>query len=479
MAKSAVWSEIKTMLFLSLPVVLTSICRIGMAVTDTIFLGHVGEKEMAAASIAESWAYSMLYLVLGVSFALDTLISQAYGAKNMELIGIVFQTSLFVGTLLSVPILILWLFTENIMILMQQDPEISKLAAQFIMYLLPSIFPIVYFRSSARLLQNQKIMIPGMVVSIIALIINAGLNYLFIFFFEMGFVGSPLSTTVSNYLQLLFLWVIILIKGYHKDSCDKFYKEAFYPKNIWKYLKLGIPSALMMWFEVFGFNGYTLLVGALKIEELTATQAIGFSCLSVSFTIPVGLAVGTSTRVGNLIGEKNAKAAKFASIVCGSTVFVWMIIQGGLISLFGRFLIHIWTDIPGVIETGTQVFYIVGIACALDGIQTLFSGLLRAVGRPNIGAIVNLIGHWIIGIPLGALFAFVLNMSIFGMWWSLCIALVLICVVYIVYILKLDWDEEVKRSEKLTGTENTDGLHLLESHTESVDSFLLSFTSDE
>lgn len=97
----------------------------------------------------------------GLIFALDTYISQAYGAKNFKLIGIVFQNCMVICTLLSVPIAIAWWFTEPLLLLLGQGAESSKLAGEFTKWSIPGVLPYLYYRTIMRYLQNQHIMMPG------------------------------------------------------------------------------------------------------------------------------------------------------------------------------------------------------------------------------------------------------------------------------------------------------------------------------
>jgi MATE family multidrug resistance protein len=79
-------SEVFQLFEISYPVLISGGCRLGMAVTDNIFVGKIGPKEMAASVLGDSWSWGMIYIGVGISFALDTFVSQAFGAMiNREL----------------------------------------------------------------------------------------------------------------------------------------------------------------------------------------------------------------------------------------------------------------------------------------------------------------------------------------------------------------------------------------------------------
>jgi MATE family multidrug resistance protein len=351
------------------------------------------------------------------------------------------------------------------LLLFRQDPEIAALSGLYVNYLTPSILPVLYLRATERFLNCQRILFPGVLVGIIALVLNIIFNYFFIFICNFGFIGAPLATTTSRYLQLFMLWFYIYWKGIHKRSCDKIYKESFQLKQIWEYLKLGFPSAIWLWLESMGWNIVTILVGTLQVETTTAAHAIAISVLTLSFITPLGIGVGTSTRVGNLIGERRPNKAKFTSIVSISFISTIMIIQSVCIAIFGKYLATIWNSDPEVIAVTSNLFFFTGIIAFQDAFQTVCTAILRGIGKPGIGTIGNLC-YWFIGVPIGILFDHVFHLDVFSYWWGLLIALTFICVFLIVYIaIKVNWKEEVERSierMKITETEKEDAQHLLE-----------------
>lgn len=204
---------------------------------------------------------------LGMSFAMDTLVSQAYGARNFKFIGIVFQNALVVVCLMFIPISLAFWFTEPILLLLKQDPDLSRLAGTYNKVLLIGVLPLLIYRAQTQYLQNQRILKPAMVSGFITVLLSIPLNRILISGLPemhifglhgaalhsqlkvfggwkgLGFIGAPLAGALTWTAQPIILWIYVTWTGVHRQSwsgCD--IKQATNPRNLVNYLKLGVPG---------------------------------------------------------------------------------------------------------------------------------------------------------------------------------------------------------------------------------------------
>jgi putative MATE family efflux protein len=271
----------------ALPVIVAEFCRLFMNVIDSIFIGQLGARELAAASLGTSWGWCSLAIPVGLIFALDTFVSQGFGAQNWRLIGASTQTAVFVVTLATIPVALLWWFTEPILLGLRQPPEVVVLTAEYMRWGLPGLWPILFYRLTTRYLMNQWILMPGMVAGIIAVCGNALFNQLFIFWLGLGFKGGPLATSVSRILLPIYLWIYIILRKIYSKTCTGIYREAFTFRAVWEFLKLGIPSMGSLWLETLAYEGVALLVGLFGGDTNLAAYSISYAVLTVSFILPV------------------------------------------------------------------------------------------------------------------------------------------------------------------------------------------------
>jgi multidrug resistance protein, MATE family len=157
---------------LSAPILITRIATAAMAFTDNIFLGHLGSKELAAGSMGNTIVTCAFYTVLGLNSALETLMSQAYGAKNYEMIGILLQRCLILQSFFFIPISFILTFIEPILNLCGYDTEIAFLTAQYVRLMTIGWYPQIFTRVLIQYLNSQTSMIPSMIVVLISNVLN-------------------------------------------------------------------------------------------------------------------------------------------------------------------------------------------------------------------------------------------------------------------------------------------------------------------
>eukprot|EP01119_Soliformovum_irregulare_P015584 TRINITY_DN4402_c0_g1_i2.p1 TRINITY_DN4402_c0_g1~~TRINITY_DN4402_c0_g1_i2.p1 ORF type:complete len:518 (-),score=139.01 TRINITY_DN4402_c0_g1_i2:65-1429(-) len=427
-----------------------------MNATDAIFLGHLGQNEMAAAGLAQSWTWSTLYLDMGLVFGMDTLVSQAYGAKNFRLTGIIFQNALVVMTIGAIPISILWMFTKDILLLLGQSQELAEMAGKFAWCSLPGILPVIYYRASLRFFANQSVVKPALIISAIAFGLNIGMNYFFIYTLDLQFIGAPIATFASRLLMPILLWAYIIKSGIHKQTWPGFTKEAIAPKRLILFLRYGIPSMAMVFFEVAGYEINSIIVGTFKDATLLSVHAVCSSVLLTVWIVPNALSIGVSTRVGNLLGEGNFARAKTVANVGVLATFGLMTAMSIFVNLFRKLLPKIYTPEPAVVDIASDLFLLSSWTALLDGVQTVIGGVIRGAGLPKFASIVNFVGYYVIALPTGISLAMYASWNevtkVAAIWLGLTAGLFFISFAFCIQLLRIDWYKESlhaqERSEK-------------------------------
>ncbi len=138
------WEETKTntkiILKISIPIIISSVCYILMSSTDLAFVGRLGSDFLAATSLGSSYADTLSFIAFGLVGGMDTLCSQAYGAKNYELVGIVLQRCLFLTSIVCIPISILFMLSEYFFLLIGKDPWVANTAGIYVKFLTPGLW---------------------------------------------------------------------------------------------------------------------------------------------------------------------------------------------------------------------------------------------------------------------------------------------------------------------------------------------------
>lgn len=187
----------------------------------------------------------LFWLQTGLSGALETLCGQGFGAKLYRTLGIHLQASCLISLSFSILISVLWHFTEPLLILLHQDPEISKTAALYTKFLIPGIFAYGFLQNILRFLQTQTILLPLVIFSAFPLVIHIGIAYSLVHKTALGFEGASLAASASLWLSLLVLALYVTCSKQCEHSWEGFSRESF--GYIALNLRLALPSAAMVW----------------------------------------------------------------------------------------------------------------------------------------------------------------------------------------------------------------------------------------
>nr|KJB81977.1 hypothetical protein B456_013G170200 [Gossypium raimondii] len=363
--------EAKTQILFSLPMILTNVFYYAIALVSVMFAGHLGELDLAGATLANSWANVTGYaFMLGLSGALETLCGQGFGAKTYNMLGIYLQASCIISFLFSIIISILWFFTEPILIFFHQQPDIAKKADAYLKYQIPAVFAFGLIQNVLRFLQTQSIVMPLVLFS-----------------------GLPLF----------------------EHTWEGFSFESF--GYIIPDLKLALPSAAMVCLEYWAFEILVLLAGLMPNSEITTSLvAMCVNTEAIAFNFTYGLSAAASTRVSNELGaEKPEKAKKAMAVTLQLVVLLALIVVLALV--FGH---DTWagffSDSPSIIEDFATMTPFLAISIAVDSFQSVLSGVARGLGWQHMVVVVNLASYYVVGMPIAAIAGFKFKLYAKGLW---------------------------------------------------------------
>ncbi|VCW77493.1 unnamed protein product [Gulo gulo] len=163
-----------------------------------------------------------------------------------------------------------------------------------------------------KYLLNQGIVLPQVLTGVAANLVNALLNYLFLYQLHFGVMGSALANTISQFTLTLLLFFYILGRNLHQATWGGWSRECL--EDWASFFSLAIPGMLMLCMEWWAYEIGSLLSGILGMVELGA-QSVLYELTVILYMIPSGFSVATSVRVGNALGAGNIQQAKKSSAV--------------------------------------------------------------------------------------------------------------------------------------------------------------------
>ncbi|XP_078536016.1 multidrug and toxin extrusion protein 2-like isoform X4 [Lissotriton helveticus] len=431
------WTEVRELCHLAGPVFLSTFMVFMISVTSSIFCGHLGKVELDSVTLAIAIInVTGISVGSGLSSACDTLISQTYGGKNLKRVGTILQRGILILMLFCFPCWALFINTEQILLLLKQDPDVARLTQLYVMIFIPALPAVFLYQLQTRYLQNQGVIWPQVITGGVVNVLNIVVNAILLYVMGLGVAGSAWANTCSQFalsgMLFLFIW------------CRKIYVETW---GGWTtdclqewgpFIQLAIPSMLMVCIEWWTFEIGGFLAGLISITELGA-QAIMLELATAAYMVPVGFSVAGSVRVGNALGAGNIQQAKrSASMALLCTVF-WAIVSGVLIASSKDVVAYIFTRDKDIVTLVSRLMLIFAPFHLFDATAATAGGIMRGSGKQKIGAILNAVGYYLIGFPIGISLMFAAKLGVLGLWSGMLICVSLQAVSFLIFVFKMNW----------------------------------------
>ncbi|KAI8003397.1 Protein DETOXIFICATION 48 [Camellia lanceoleosa] len=448
---SEAMEEIKAIGKISGPTTITGLLLYSRAMISMLFLGYLGELDLAGGSLSIGFANITGYSVIsGLSMGMEPICGQAFGAKQRKLLGLTLQRTVLLLLSTSIPISLIWLNMKTILLWTGQDEEISSKAHTFIVFAIPDLFFLSLLHPLRIYLRTQSITLPLTYCSVISVLLHIPLNFILVVYFKMGIAGVALAMVWTNLNLFLLLCSFVYFSGVHDD--DSWVSPSFDCLRGWSsLLKLAVPTCISVCLEWWWYEFMIMLCGLLVNPKATiASMGILIQTTSLVYVFPSSLSLGVSTRIGNELGANRPAKARISMIVslgCAAGLgLAAMVFTASIRHRWGRF----FTADDEILELTAVALPIVGL-CELGNCpQTTGCGVLRGSARPAIGANINLGSFYLVGMPVAILMGFVVKMGFAGLWLGLFAAQASCAVLMLFVLCKTDWKVEVERAKQLT-----------------------------
>ncbi|KAL5511233.1 ERC1_4 [Sanghuangporus vaninii] len=436
----------------SVPVILSYILQNSIQTVAVLVAGRLGPEELSASAFSYMLAFVTGWCIaLGGTTALDTFGSQAFtGGSRASDVSLHFQRCLVVLWVLFIPVGVLWTFIEPVLLVLGQEERLSRDVQSVLRVLIIGAPGYIAFESLKKYLQCQGIMRLSTLALIIVSPINLALNILFVHHTPLRLLGSPLALSLTYWLAFMILVILTVLSPQHKqnETWGGFrLREALDLTGIRRFLKLSLPGILMVGTEWAAFEIVALAAGRLGALSLAA-QSVIMTTDQILNTLPFGIGVAASARVGNLIGARSAIGAKHAGHASALlSAIVGAIVMGAMLvakDVYG----YLFSDDVEVVKLVSKVMPLVASFQVADGLAGSCGGVLRGLGRQHIGAFFNLAAYYVLALPMGIALAFSsrTHMGLQGLWIGQVVALFIVGIgLYSVVWLGTDWEKEVQR----------------------------------
>jgi MATE family multidrug resistance protein len=420
------WAEVRAMIALAYPLVLTNLAQALIATTDVVLLGWAGAHALAAASLGVNLVNACVFFGTGLVSAAAPMIAHALGQRRTavrDVRGTVRQ-ALWVSVALAVPMWALLWYAEPILLLFGQQPDLARDAVRLVHPMMIGLLPLFFYYVLRAFVSALEQPIWAFVIGVAAVFLNALLNYGLIFgrfgLPPLGLFGAGLGSALSNLFMFLGMVVVVTrqrrFRRYHllghwwRPDWTRFIA-------VWR---LGLPIAVTVGFEVTIFNCAVFLMGLIGTAELAA-HAIAVQLAALCFMIPLGLAQAATVRVGLAYGRGDAVGISHAGRAALGITMGVMALTASVLLVFRSDLIALFLAPHSVAERRVAALAVsfLGIAALFqffDGAQAVAAGMLRGLHDTFVPMLLALIGYWVIGLGTAVVLAFWCGWGGLGVW---------------------------------------------------------------
>ena len=420
------------MLRIAIPVVLAELGWMAMGVIDTIMVGPLGPEAIAAAGVGTSLHMAFAIFGMGLLLGLDTLVSQAFGARQITECHRWLVHGVALALLLTPPLMLICWAVYLALPTLGFHPAVQPLLQDYYGVIIWSSPLLLLYAAFRRYLQGMHLVKAVMFALVSANLVNAGANWALIYgnlgFPAMGVAGAAWATIISRlYMAAVLFTAIVLYDRWRWADVPTLVGHLH---RAWfkRLLQLGFPAASTVALEVGVFASATALAG--KLDPISAaSHQIALNIAAVSFMIPLGLASAGAVRVGHAVGAADpprAAAAGWTAILLAMAV---MVVAAATFLVIPRTLIGIFTRDEAVLALGSSLLFVAAVFQLFDGLQGVTTGVLRGVADTRTPMITNLLAHWLFGLPVSYTLCFVVGIGVIGLWIGLSTGLIIAGVV--------------------------------------------------
>lgn len=423
--------ESRETLRLALPLMIGQLSQMLMGVVDTVMVGHLGVKDLAALTFANSLFHVPFVFGIGLLTSVSVMTSNSRGANDAARVRGSCRHGLYLSIALGVVIAaVAWGISYRLEIFGQPE-EVAARTTGFFRVIMISVIPAlasIALKNHADALNRPW---PPFWIFLGGVGLNIALNWVMIYGNlgcpAMGFVGAAWATLIARVAIVVAMIVWLLNAKGLRDWVPYRWFRAPNFEDVKLLLSIGFPASIQMACEVTAFSVAGLIMGRFGAGAMAAHQ-IAITLAATAFMLPLGLSMALTVRIGEAYGAGEKSRLR------GIALSGWLLAAGysllGALAflIFGNYLASLFISAPDVIQLAAALLVIVAAFQLFDSLQVVSSAMLRGVRDANVPAVMGFAAYWLIGLPVSAVLAFGYQLGAIGVWWGLAAGLFSACI---------------------------------------------------
>ena len=447
------WIFYKLVASIAIPIALQGLITTGVNMMDTIMIGKVGETQLSAVSLANSFISIFHIFCMGIGMGASVLVARYYGMKDNDslkkTVTIMLRLCLAMSTLFCLATIFL---PRQIMMIYTTEENIIANGAIYLEYSVITYFLLGLSLTCTIVLRNVgQVKIP-LYTSIAAFFINVGANYIFIFGKcgapRMEVAGAAVGTLVARIFEFSVICGYLLFKD--KEISYRI-KDLFAPVGkLWKeYIRISIPVLISDGILALGNNSVAMVIGRLG-ENFVAANAVTTVTQQLSSVMIQGFSQAGAIVTGYTLGEGDREKAHRQGYAFLGIGILFGLIAAGIIMLISGPMISAYNLSPQTQEIAWQLMVSISIIVVFQATNSIMTkGVLRGGGDTKILMAADNIFLWVASLPLGILAGLVLHLPAFWIYFFLKIDQVLKAIWCVIRLRSGKWIKKIKSGAEM------------------------------
>ncbi|GMF29124.1 unnamed protein product [Phytophthora fragariaefolia] len=438
--------ETKRLLAVAFPMMLAVMLEMFPDLALSMMMGHTDEAH--STQILAAYQLSNLVqmliiggLIMGLSSAIDTMCSHAFGAKKMAELWRITQAATVVY-LMCLPFIVVVLCSgKPMLVALGQDPDIAEVAGKLLLVSLLLVPFCIMYAVMKSALQAQNIVVPFVTASLVSFIVSSIAAYFLAFHTPLGYIGVALGSPIGWLLKVVMVLPVVLRNRVFVESWPGWdWREAW--ARVPSIGRLGASSVLMMTFQMVGLSFISLLAGMLpNAEVLVAANGIFVSVIGLAFMPLLGICIAGAIRMGNALGAGQARRARLISHIVMSASLSVSGVAAGIVAYISAPYARAFTTNAEVTSVATDLIKEMIPLLPLLGFAFGMQSVFRSCGKQLLCAMLNFVCLFVLGVPLGLVFAIQFDAGIAGLWAGNMAGTILFAVAGVCWLRSISWEK--------------------------------------
>lgn len=384
----------KSILLVAVPIILESLAQNILNITDTAFMGRVGEISLGAAAIGSVFYFAFIMIAFGLGIGAQIIMARRFGEKNYKSIGKVFVQTQYMLIAFALFVFLILKFTmPQILEGIVDSPEIRKEASYYLNFRLYGFLPAflnVSFRAFYVGIAKTRVIT---YTTLIMTAVNIFLNYALIFgnfgFPALGIKGAAIASVCAEFTALLFFAGYTFIKMPHKNF-GLFNFSLPQPKLLKRILKISYPLMLQYFVSLSCWFTFFVLIEKMGSLELAVSNVI--RSIYIFMLLPIwGFSATTNTFVSQFLGRGNSEAMRSIIIKVLHLCLPLIIFIVIIMAIFPHQVLGLLTNDINIISAAIPVYFVVLGSAPLIAAATIFFSALTGTGKTNVTLIIEIL----------------------------------------------------------------------------------------